>query len=308
MNKVKPKGKYLVVIVGPTAVGKTELGIRLARHYHSVIISADSRQFYEELNIGTAKPSDLQLAQVKHFFIGTKKITELYGAGHFEKDVMVLLKELFSKRDIVFMVGGSGLYIDAVLNGVDDFEAVPEAIRQELNSEFALKGLPWLQSEVEKYDPDYYSQVDKKNPQRLIRALEVIKHTGQAYSSFLKKNQVLRDFTAIKIFINTNRELLYERINKRVDNMIEEGLLEEVNRLNAFKQFNALKTVGYKELNEHLDGKYDLKTAIENIKQHTRNYAKRQITWFKNKDSFEEFLPEEFEKMVAYIDIIIEHG
>lgn len=305
---MKPKGKYLVVIVGPTAVGKTELGIRLARHYHSVIISADSRQFYEELNIGTAKPSDLQLAQVKHFFIGTKKITELYGAGHFEKDVMVLLKELFSKRDIVFMVGGSGLYIDAVLNGVDDFEAVPEAIRQELNSEFALKGLPWLQSEVEKYDPDYYSQVDKKNPQRLIRALEVIKHTGQAYSSFLKKNQVLRDFTAIKIFINTNRELLYERINKRVDNMIEEGLLEEVNRLNAFKQFNALKTVGYKELNEHLDGKYDLKTAIEKIKQHTRNYAKRQITWFKNKDSFEEFLPEEFEKMVAYIDIIIEHG
>ncbi len=307
MRFISTKSKYLVVIAGPTAVGKTSLGIELARHYQSVILSADSRQFYEELNIGTAKPSQQQLNEVKHFFINTKKITDLYGAGHFEKDAIPLLSELFEKHEIIFMVGGSGLYIDAVLNGVDDFKAAPQEIREELNKEYALNGLEWLQSEVKRNDNAYYLTVDKNNVQRLIRALEVYRHTGLPYSSYLNKSKSERDFIPIKILINCEREKLYSNINKRVDDMIRNGLLEEAKSLIDFKHCNALKTVGYKELYEHLEGKYDLTTAIDKIKQHTRNYAKRQITWFKNRDSFKEFGPEYLEKIKTYIDFIVQH-
>lgn len=296
------------MIAGPTAVGKTALAIELAKHYQTVILSADSRQFYKELNIGTAKPSEEQLKQVPHYFINSKNVNELYGAGHYEKDVLKTLEELFKTHTIVFMVGGSGLYIDAVLNGVDDFVEVPVDVRNKLNEKFSEKGLEWLQEEIKKKDPDYFNSVDIHNPQRLIRALEVIEHTGLPYSGFIKKEKNERHFTAIKILINTERERLYERINERVDVMMKEGLLEEVTHLVAHKNFNALKTVGYRELYEYLEGKSTLENAVEKIKQHTRNYAKRQITWFKNKDNFEEFEPADFAKITGYIDIITSHG
>jgi tRNA dimethylallyltransferase len=296
------------VIAGPTAVGKTPLAIELAKHYQTVILSADSRQFYKELNIGTAKPSEEQLKQVPHYFINSKNINELYGAGHYEKDVLKKLEELFKTHAIVFIVGGSGLYIDAVLNGVDDFVEIPAHVRNRLNEKFHENGLEWLQEEIKKKDPDYFNSVDINNPQRLIRALEVIEHTGLPYSGFIKKAKNERPFTAIKILINTEREKLYARINDRVDTMMKEGLLEEVTELVSHKNFNALKTVGYSELYEYLEGRSSLENAVEKIKQHTRNYAKRQITWFKNKDYFEEFEPGDVAKITGYIDIIVSHG
>jgi tRNA dimethylallyltransferase len=229
----------------------------------------------------------------------------LYGAGHYEKDAIAILNELFAKRKIVFLVGGSGLYIDAVLNGVDDFIEVPIEVREKLNSEYEEKGLEWLQNEVKKLDEVYFDATDIFNPQRLIRALEVSVFTGEPYSSFLNQPKAERNFTTIKILINTNREKLYSQINLRVDEMMNAGLLEEVKQLSDKKQLNALKTVGYKELYAYLDASYTLETAIEKIKQHTRNYAKRQLTWFKNKDEFEEFLPTDIEKIKGYIDVII---
>jgi len=289
-------------------VGKTALSIELAKHYDTAILSADSRQFYRELNIGTAKPSEKQLNEVNHYFINTRSIGELYGAGHYEKDAIQLLNTLFEEKDLVFITGGSGLYINAVLNGVDDFIEVPEEIRTELNKNFESSGIEWLREKLKELDENYFQTVDQNNPHRMIRALEVSLHTGKPYSSFLNKNKVERIFTPIKILINVDREVLYKRINKRTEEMMEEGLLEEVKQLQAFKNNNALKTVGYKELYDYLEGKTDLKTAVEKIKQHTRNYAKRQITWFKNQDDFEEFKPTDIEKIRAYIDIILEHG
>ncbi len=286
-------------------MGKTALSIALAKHFGSVILSADSRQFYKEMTIGTAKPSEEQLVAVKHYFINTKNITELYGAGHFEKDAIATLNELFKTQDIIFLVGGSGLYIDAVLNGVDDFIEVPIEIREELNKKFEANGLEWLQNEVKKLDETYFNSVDTNNPQRLIRALEVCQHTGKPYSSFLNQPKEERNFTAIKILINTDRETLYSQINARVDDMMASGLLEEVKQLADQKHLNALKTVGYKELYAYLDASYNLNTAVDKIKQHTRNYAKRQLTWFKNQDAFEEFNPTDLEKIKEYIESVI---
>jgi tRNA dimethylallyltransferase len=301
---LKTPSKYLIVIAGPTAVGKTKLAIELAKHFQSVILSADSRQFYQEMTIGTAKPSEDELNEVKHYFINNKHINELFGAGHFEKEAIGLLDELFKEHDIVFLVGGSGLYINAVLNGVDEFEEVPIEVREKLNSEFAEQGLETLQEELKQRDLTYYNTVDINNAQRVIRALEVCRHTGKPYSSFLNQHQTLRNFTPIKLSIQTDREKLYQRINDRVDQMMQQGLLNEVKNLLPYKHVNALKTVGYKELFDHLDGKCTIAEAIDKIKQHTRNYAKRQITWFKNQDEFENFEPEELEKIKAYIDVI----
>ncbi|MBK6523737.1 MAG: tRNA (adenosine(37)-N6)-dimethylallyltransferase MiaA [Bacteroidia bacterium] len=297
--------KYLVVIAGPTAVGKTKLGIELAKHYNSVILSADSRQFYKELTIGTAKPSESELQEVKHYFINNKNITELFGAGHFEKEAIPLLDQLFKEHQLVFVVGGSGLYIDALLYGVDEFEDVPIEVREKLNAEFEEKGIEPLQNELKEKDPVYAAKVDLSNSQRVIRALEVCRHSKKPYSSFLKKNTTERNFTPLKIFINTDREKLYERINLRVDEMMKQGLLNEVKSLTEYKNVNALKTVGYKELFDHLEGLFTLEEATTKIKQHTRNYAKRQITWFKNQDEWESFEPNDLEKIKAYLDIII---
>jgi tRNA dimethylallyltransferase len=245
---------------------------------------------------------------VKHFFIDNKSIEELYGAGHFEKDAIKLLEDLFKSHTIVFVVGGSGLYIDALLKGVDDFEEVPSEIRNKLNAEYSEKGLAWLQEKVKEVDPAYYNSVDIHNPQRLIRALEVYEFTGKPYSGFLSKPKVKRHFTPIKILINLERKELYERIDKRVDDMMAAGLLKEVKQLTKYRNHNALKTVGYKELYEFIDGKMKLEEAVEKIKQHTRNYAKRQITWFKNRDVFEEFGPEDRDKIITYIDSFLKHG
>lgn len=293
------------MIAGPTAVGKTSLAIELAKHYGSVILSADSRQFYKDLSIGTAKPDDEQLRQVKHYFIDSKPVTELYGAGHYEKDVLNTLDALFKMHDVVFLVGGSGLYIEAVLHGVDDFVEIPANIREQLNQQFKQKGLNWLQDEVEKKDKVFFDRADVNNPQRLIRALEVIEHTGLPYSGFLNKEKSTRHFTPIKILINLERGLLYARINERVDTMMQKGLLEEVKQFVEHKNLNALKTVGYKELYEYLDGKYSFAEAVEKIKQHTRNYAKRQLTWFKNKDTFTEFKPDAIKDITEHIDQIV---
>ncbi len=299
--------KYLIVIAGPTAVGKTKLGIDLAKHYNSVVLSADSRQFYKEMNIGTAKPSEEELSEIKHYFINNKNVNELFGAGHFEKEAIPLLDELFKEHQLVFVVGGSGLYIDALLNGVDEFEDVPIEVREQLNAEFEEKGLEPLQNELKEKDPVYAQTVDLNNSQRVIRALEVCRHSGKPYSSFLKKHQTQRNFIPIKLFINTDREKLYDRINKRVEDMMTQGLLNEVKSLTQYKGVNALKTVGYKELFDHLDGVCSLDEAVTKIKQHTRNYAKRQITWFKNQDEWENFAPEDTEKIKAFLDVIISH-
>ncbi|MDO9001296.1 MAG: tRNA (adenosine(37)-N6)-dimethylallyltransferase MiaA [Bacteroidota bacterium] len=292
-------------MTGPTAVGKTAIAINLAKIYDTVILSADSRQFYKELTIGTAKPTNEELSAVKHYFINTKSISELYGAGHFEKDALATLNELFKTKNIVFLVGGSGLYINALINGVDDFIEVPIEIRDELNKKFELNGLEWLQNEVKTLDETYFNSVDTHNPQRLIRALEVCQYTGKPYSSFLNQPKAERNFKVIKILINTNREQLYSQINNRVDKMMASGLLEEVKQLANQKHLNALKTVGYKELYAYLDASYNLNTAIDKIKQHSRNYAKRQLTWFKNQDKFEEFEPTELEKIQSYINSIV---
>lgn len=259
------------------------------------------------MSIGTAKPNENELQEVPHYFINTKSIDDLYGAGHFEKDALYTLQELFKTHPLVFMVGGSGLYIDAVLNGVDDFVEIPLSIREHLNNTFKEKGLSWLQEELKSRDPLYAASADLNNPQRLIRALEVMIHTGVPYSAHLNKPKAKREFTTIKLLINLDRKKLYERINARVDAMMAQGLLEEVKQLAHHKHVNALKTVGYKELYEYLEGNYSLEVATDKIKQHSRNYAKRQITWFKNKDNFEEFGPDDFDKICSYIDIIRSH-
>jgi tRNA dimethylallyltransferase len=306
---INSQKKYLVVIAGATGVGKTALAIELAKHYHSVILSADSRQFYAEMNIGTAKPSEAQLKEVQHFFVGNKSVMELYGAGHFEKDAIKTLEELFKKHNLIFLVGGSGLYIDAVLNGVDEFNETPAEIREQINSEYKKKGLAWLQEEVKKIDRAFFENADVQNPQRLIRAFEVFKHSGLPYSSFLNKKKIERSFIPIKILVNTPREKLYKQINERVDQMINAGLLEEVKSLKSIQHLNALKTVGYKELFEYLNGKMTLELAIDKIKQHTRNYAKRQLTWFKNKDVFVEFEVGDLNSITNYIDkVVSENG
>ncbi len=288
-------------MAGPTAVGKTELSIQLAETFNSCILSADSRQFYKELNIGTAKPSENQLARVKHHFINTKNVTELYGAGHFAKDAKLLLTELYKTHQVVFLVGGSGLYINALLNGVDDFGEIPISIRENLNQQFLQHGIQWLQSELKEKDLLYYEKVDLNNPQRMIRALEVVEFTGQAYSSFLEKRKATRNFKAIKILLIRPREELYQRIHNRVDEMMKAGLLEEVKQLKAFSSENALKTVGYQELNNFLDGTIKLEEAISKITQHTRNYAKRQLTWFRNQDDFHQFQADQYETILEFI-------
>lgn len=297
-----------MVIAGPTAVGKTSLAIQLARHYGAHILSADSRQFYREMSIGTAKPGPEELAAVPHHFINTKSVGELYGAGHFEKDALEVLEQLYQEHALAIVVGGSGLYLDALLHGVDEFEEVPGHIRQRLNNDYADKGLAWLQEQVREKDPVYFETVDTQNPQRLIRALEVCLYTGKPFSQYRQKHTKPRPFEAIPLLLNTSREVLYHNINRRVDDMMANGLLDEVKRLLPYQAFNALKTVGYRELFEHLQGTLSLEEAVDKIKQHSRNYAKRQITWFKNKGEFEVFEPQEVEKIKAYIDIIMANG
>lgn len=300
--------KHLVVIAGPTAVGKTAISIKLAKLFNTVILNADSRQFYKELNIGTAKPSPEELREVQHYFINTKSVAELYGAGHFAGDARDLITKLFETYDVLVLVGGSGLYINALLNGVDEFEEVPISIRESLNAIYEKQGLQFLTEMLIQKDPAYAKSIDLNNPQRVIRALEIITYTGKPFSSYLKSKIQNNSFTSINLLLNMERDALYRRINKRVDDMMQKGLLEEVKNLVEYKNYNALKTVGYKELFAYLNDECSLEEAVDKIKQHTRNYAKRQLTWFNNKGDFKTFHPDDLDGIIQYIRLNIKHA
>ena len=299
--------KNLIIIAGPTAVGKTALSIELAKFYNCPVISADSRQFYKEMSIGTAKPTAEEIQDVPHYFINNISIHDVYNVGQFEREAIELIESLFKTNEYLILVGGSGLYINAILNGVDEFEEIPAYIREQLIKDYEEKGITHLQEELKLKDEVYYNQVDLNNPQRIMRALEVCIHTQKPYSSFRTKEKKQRLFNTINILINTEREVLYARINKRVDIMMRNGLLEEVKGLYPFKHLNALNTVGYKELFDFIDGKYSLEDAVNLIKQNSRRYAKRQLTWFNHQGEFETFEPTELEKIKAYLDIVSQY-
>ncbi len=281
--------KTLIVVLGPTAIGKTAMGIQLAKAFGTEIISADSRQFFKEMKIGTAVPTEDELALVKHHFIQHKSIHEHYSVGDYEQDALRTIEELFRKKDTIIVVGGSGLYVKAITEGLDYFPKIKEGIREKLQIELETYGIKKLQDELEDVDPDYFAAVQKENPHRLIRALEVYRSSGQTFSSFLGKKRGKRNFECIKIGLEAPREVVYNRINKRVDIMLEEGLVEEVKTLIPYKTKNALNTVGYKELFDYFEGKLSLEAAIEEIKKNTRRFAKRQFTWFRNQEELKWF-------------------
>lgn len=275
------KSNYIISIVGPTAIGKTTLSIELAKHFKTEIISSDSRQFFKEMYIGTAVPDTDELNQVRHHFIHDNSIFNVYNVGEFERDAIKKLESLFKKNKIVIMVGGSGLYTNAVLTGLHNFPEVNPEIRAELKTNLELNGIEFLQQKLKKLDIDSFQKLDIENKQRLIRVLEVCIGTGKPYSSFLKNNKQKRNFTPIKIGLTADREIIYNRINQRVDIMMQNGLLKEAQELHKYKHLNALQTVGYKELFNYLDGVYSLEFAISEIKKNTRRFAKRQVTWNK---------------------------
>ena len=272
--------KTLIVIAGPTASGKTAAAIQLAKHFNTEIISADSRQFYREMSIGTAKPAPQELAEVKHHFIDSLTVTEDYTSGKYEKEALALLDDLFKTHDMVIMAGGSGLFIKAVCHGFDNFPDTAANVREKLNAELAEHGIEPLQEKLKAADPDYYAEVDLNNPQRIIRALEVFESSGRPFSSYRKAQTDKRPFNIIKLGLNMDRKILYDRINRRVDDMVMQGLPDEVKSLLPYRHFNSLSTVGYTEIFDYFDGKTDLPTAIALIKQNPRRFAKRQLTWF----------------------------
>jgi tRNA dimethylallyltransferase len=276
-----PKDKAVIIICGPTAVGKTSVSIALAKYIHAEIISADSRQCFKELNIGVARPSDEELKEVTHHFIASHSITENINAAFFENYALQKVNELFRGHDAVVMAGGTGLYIKAFCEGLDEIPPIDDTIRKKIIKDYEMHGLGWLQEEVEKKDPEFYKVGEIQNPQRMMRALEVIESTGQSILSFRSNKKVKRDFRIVKIGLELPKEELHANISMRVDRMIDGGLVEEVRSLDGYRDVNALQTVGYSEIFEHLDGKISLETAIEEIKKNTRQYAKRQMTWFK---------------------------
>ena len=282
---------YLITIIGPTAIGKTSLSIALAQHFGCDIISCDSRQFFKEMKIGTAVPNDEELASATHHFIQNKSIFENYSVGDFEKEAIAKLDELFLKNNIQIMVGGSGLYVDAVLKGFDDFPDIDSTIREEINVNFDLHGIAYLQNTLQELDSEYYNKLlsenpqTLQNPQRMKRFVEVCIGTKKPYSSFLNKEKNKRNFTPIIIGLEADREIMYDRINQRVDSMMNEGLLSEAEQLFPNKELNALQTVGYRELFDYFDGKFSLDFAVEEIKKNTRRFSKRQLTWFKRTEN-----------------------
>ncbi|WP_255448193.1 MULTISPECIES: tRNA (adenosine(37)-N6)-dimethylallyltransferase MiaA [unclassified Apibacter] len=293
--------KILWSIVGPTGIGKTALSIELAKNLKTEIISCDSRQFYKELKIGTAAPSSEELSLVPHHFIGNLSIAQDYSVGDFEKDALRKINELFNKYDQLIMVGGSGLYEKAVNEGLDNFPDIDTKVREDLMVEIQEKGLSYLQEELKKNDPEYYSQVDYNNPQRVMRALEIFRGTGKPYSSFRKNLVEKRNFTSVKIGLTASRDLIYDRINKRVDLMMEKGLLEEVISLQSYRHKNALQTVGYKELFDYLDGNSSLEFSVSEIKKNSRRYAKRQLTWYRRDESVNWFDYQSTQEIVDFV-------
>jgi tRNA dimethylallyltransferase len=293
--------KRLIVITGPTAVGKTDLCLKVARQLGVPIINADSRQLYRELKIGTAAPTPQQLQQVRHYFVGTLSIGDYYSASMYEQDVLSLLEEHFHHNDYALLAGGSMMYIDAVCNGIDDIPTVDEETRALLKRRLAEEGLPALVEQLRQLDPEHYAIVDRQNPRRVVHALEICLMTGKTYTSFRRSEKKDRPFSIIKIGLNRDRSELYNRINRRVDAMMAEGLLDEVRSLTPFKETNALNTVGYKELFDYFDGRWSLEEAVERIKGNTRRYARKQLTWYKRDSQMSWFHPDKEKEIMTYI-------
>ena len=297
--------KTLIIIAGPTAIGKTALAISLAKHFKTEIISADSRQFYREMNIGTAKPSEAELKEVKHHLINSHSVLDQFNAGDFEKESIELINKLFLNHDQVIMAGGSGLFINAVSHGFDQLPIATEEIRNYFNTILEEKGIKFLQDQLKEIDPVYYKEVDIYNPQRIIRALEVFECSGETFSSLRTNIKKQRPFNIVKIGLNTDRNIVYERINLRVDQMIKDGLIKEVEGLKSFRHLNPLNTVGYSEIFDYLEGKSNREEAIEKIKQNTRRFAKRQLTWFKKSEDIKWYKPDELEPIIQYLNPLI---
>ena len=292
----------LIVLIGPTGIGKTDLSLNIAEHYNTEIISADSRQLYADLKIGTAAPTPEQLARVKHHFVGTLQLTDYYSAAKYEAEVMKKLDELFKRHNVIVLTGGSMMYVDAVCKGIDDIPTVDEETRKTLMQHYENVGLERLCAELKILGPEYYDIVDKKNPKRVIHALEICYMTGQTYTSFRTSQTKERPFNIIKVGLRREREELYARINKRVDIMMEDGLLEEAKSVYQYKDLNSLNTVGYKEMFKYLDGEWELPFAIEKIKQNSRIYSRKQVTWFKRDTDITWFHPDDTDNIMSFIE------
>ncbi len=294
--------RFLVVLCGPTSVGKTKVAIEIANYFRTIIISADSRQFYKELKIGTAAPTAQELAAAPHFFTGNLSISDYYNISKFENEALALIDKQFHHHNPIIMAGGSGLYIDAVTKGIDDFPDASSELREMVKDWHFRHGLAFLQEKLKSLDPDYYAAVDLNNPNRLKRAIEVCLATGKPYSSLRRNQPKKRNFATIKIGLNLPRETLFQHIAQRTEKMISEGLIQEAESLLPHRHLNALNTLGYKEIFEFLDGKTNLSQAIENIKTGTRRYAKRQLTWFKRDEEINWFLPENTDAIIRFIE------
>ena len=293
--------KTLIVLTGPTAVGKTELCLRLASHFGIPVINADSRQIYREMKIGTAAPTDEQLRQARHYFVGQLQLDDYYSASLYEQQVISLLPELFRESDYALMAGGSMMYIDAVCNGIDDIPTVDDETRRVLKQRLADEGLESLVEELRRLDPEHYEIVDRQSPRRVVHALEICHMTGRTYTSFRRNERRQRPFRIVKIALNRPREELYERINMRVDRMMADGLLDEARRLYPRRQLNALNTVGYKEMFAYLDGTWTLEEAVERMKGNTRRYARKQLTWFKKDPDVSWFAPGDYQQIINHL-------
>ena len=291
----------LIVLIGPTGVGKTELSLSIAEHFKTCIVSADSRQLYADLKIGTAAPTPDQLARVPHHFVGTLRLTDYYSAAQYEAEVMVKLEELFQQNDVVVLTGGSMMYVDAICKGIDDIPTVDKETRELMIQRYEEEGLEKLCSELKLLDPEYYQIVDLKNPKRVVHALEICYMTGKTYTSFRTREIKKRPFRIIKIGLTREREELYNRINRRVDEMMEKGLLEEARSVAEYKHLNSLNTVGYKEILKYIDGEWPLDFAIEKIKQNSQIYSRKQMTWFKRDTEISWFHPEKKEEIMNHI-------
>lgn len=293
---------FLIILLGPTGVGKTELSLRIAEHFGSPIISSDSRQLYKDLPIGTAAPTAEQMARVQHYLVGTLSLTDYYSASNFEEDVITLLGKLHQTHPAVIMTGGSMMYIDAVTKGIDDIPTVTPEIRSTIYKQYETEGLAPILEELKKADPIHYEEVDRSNYKRVIHAVEICRMTGKPYSSFRTNTKKERPFRIIQVGLNREREELYERINRRVDQMMADGFLEEARRVFPYRNLNSLNTVGYKELFNYLDGTWTLDFAIEKIKRNSRVYARKQMTWFKRDTEIKWFHPDEEKAILAYLD------
>ena len=293
--------KTLIVITGPTAVGKTQLCLDIARHFDIPVINADSRQIYKELSIGTAKPTDAEMQGIKHYFVGTLSLHDYYSASLFEQQVLEVLEDLFKTSNYALMSGGSMMYIDAVCDGIDDIPTIDDITRETMKRRLEEEGLEKLCEELQRLDPEYYAIVDRQNPKRVVHALEICTMTGKTYTSFRKREKKQRPFKIVKIGLNRDRDELYHRINARVDQMMQHGLLKEAESVYALREQNALNTVGYKELFNYLEGRWPLEEAVERIKGNTRRYARKQLTWYKKDPNIRWFHPDQKEDIINYI-------